>query len=277
MRRRIVQIILILVTCVGVVALPHGAAGAESASGATPLMGTLQELVRQLRELRRAYYTQKARDEAEMDEARRDRDLLQSQVEALREQEASLDAELAAYGAQIEDLESQLARKAAVRAVVERELAAFGSAQVRQIEAGIPYKQEERIARLRAGTSDANEAAGLSAGGRLEHLWSYAQEELRLAGSSETYSERAGLESGAAPYARYFRVGQLVLGYVTEDGEEGAVWLDGPQGGRWQAISDPKQFGPLRDAAEILDRRQAPRFVSLPIVLDTSDASEKSP
>ena len=43
-----------------------------------------------------------------------------------------------------------------------------------------------------------------------------------------------------------------------------------------QAISDPKQLAQLRDAVEVLDRRQAPRFVSLPIVLDIPNANKKS-
>ena len=55
------------------------------------------------------------------------------------------------------------------------------------------------------------------------------------------------------------------------------MWVDGPEGGQWQRISGARQLGPLRDAAEILDRRQAPRFVSLPIVLDAAGESEKSP
>ncbi|MHC4518300.1 MAG: DUF3450 family protein [Planctomycetota bacterium] len=283
MRKRLIHLSFLLFGLGGVGLLTHQVAAAPQAIEAgndgrpTRLMGRLQELVRQLRELRQDYYTQKTQDDAEIEAAQRDCDLLKSQVEDLGAQEASLDTELSDYRAQIRDLEEQLETKAVVRAVVDRELAAFTSAQARQIEAGVPYKQQERIARLRAGLPDPNAAAVFSVAERLGHLWSYAQEELRLAGSSETYTDRAVVEEDALPYARYFRVGQLMLGYVTEDAREAAMWLDSPTGGRWRAISDPKQLAQLRDAAEILDRRQAPRFVSLPIVLDVPDPDEKSP
>jgi hypothetical protein len=266
------SVLLAALVIAGVVA--QQAVAAEG--GTTRLMGRLQTLVRQLRELRQDYYKEKVRDEGEIEAARRDGELLRSQLEALREQEALLDAELGDYRSQVRALEAELATKAAVREVVEREVGAFVSAQVRQIEAGIPYRQEQRVARARAAL-DPNEVGTLSVGGRLGHLWSYAQEELRLAGSSETYTGRAVAEEDVVPYARYFRVGQLLVGYVTEDGRRAAVWVDGPEGGRWQRISDARPLGPLRDAAEILDRRQAPRFVSLPIVLNAAGESEKSP
>ena len=275
MRRRFVQLGVLLVALVGTCCLAHAAEAVKDGDPAR-LMGRLQELIRQLRELRQDYYTQKAQDVAEMEAARRDCDLLKGQVADLREQEASLDAALADYRSQIQQLETELEEKAILGALVEQELNAFASAQVRQIEAGIPYRQLDRLARLRAASPEPNEAT-VSVAERLGHLWSYAQEELRLAESSETYTERASVKNDALPYARYLRVGQLLLGYVTEDGEEGAVWLNLPEAGRWQAIADPKQLAQLRDAAEILDRRQAPRFVSLPIILDDSKPEKKSP
>jgi hypothetical protein len=275
MRRRFLHLSVLPATLAIVGLLAPQAVAAEG--GATRLMGKLQELVRQLRELRQDYYKQKAQDDAEIEAARRDGELLRNQLEALREQEVSLDAELADYRSQVSGFEAELEKKGVVREAVEREVAAFVSAQVAQIGAGIPYKQEERIARARAASFDPNEAVTSAVSGRLGHLWSYAQEELRLAESSETYTERAVAEESVVPYARYFRVGQLMLGYVTEDGQAAAMWLDGAQGGWWQPILDAKQLGQLRDAAEILDRREAPRFVSLPIILDAAGESEKSP
>jgi len=282
MRRQLLEVSLLLMVLTGVGSWLHKAASAAPVAvagydgGPAPAVEQLRELVRQLRELRQDYYRQKARDDAEIEAARHNGELLRSQVEELRAQEAALDTELADYQSQIGILRSQLEHKTIVREEINREVVAFASAQVTQIEEGIPYKQQERIARLRASSPDPNHATTVSAVDRLNDLWSYAQEELRLAASSETYTERATLEEQTLPYARYFRVGQLLLGYVTEDGQQAAMWLDGPQGGRWQPISDPRQFAQLRDAAEILDRRQAPRFVSLPIVLNDRNPNEKS-
>lgn len=268
MQRRLVQVSLLMM------ALTAPRLHAEKAVEPAAPTEALRRLVTQLRELRQDYYRQKDRDEAEIEEARRNRDLLRSQVEELREQQATLDAELANYQSQVRTLEAERQSKAAVRREIDHNLETFVSAQATQIQEGIPYKQSDRLAPLQAPPADPNDPATTSVAARLSGLWSYSQQELHLAASSETYSERATLEEGTTPYARYFRVGQLILAYVTEDGQKAAVWLNEPQGGRWRLISDPKQFAPLRDAVEILDRQQMPRFVSLLIILNTQDSDQ---
>jgi len=240
-------------------------------------MGTLQDLVSRLRAQRQDYYRQKAQDDAEIQQAQDNAQLLKTQLDELHKQEAPLDEQIRKYQSEIQTLDSQLALKADMRRAVEQKTAAFIAQQATRIEDGIPYRQQERLARLRAGSADANEATSLSAAGQLGHLWSYAQEELRLAGSSETYSNRASVGDDVTPYARYFRVGQLMLGYVTEDGQQTALWLPSLPGGQWQQIPDPGQAAQVRDAVEILDRRQAPGFVSLPIATSSLNADRKDP
>ena len=124
MRRRFLQLSVLLATLAVVGLMVPQVTAAEG--GATRLMGKLQELVRQLRELRQDYYKQKAQDDAEIEAARRNGELLRSQLEELREQEVLLDAELADYQVQVENLEAELGRKAVVREAVER----FKSGQV---------------------------------------------------------------------------------------------------------------------------------------------------
>ena len=280
MKKRLLLTSMLLIGLVagGLLTPPSGAAtpaGTESGRQ-TELLEQLQGLVRQLRQRRQEYYEQKTRDEAAIQKAQENRTLLRTQLEEVRKQEADLDRQLEAYRAQVQALEAKLAPKAALENAVDREIAAFVPEQQSQIEAGIPYRQAARIARLHAGQADANEPTAASATGRLAHLWSYAQEELRLAAASETYTERAAVEDGVLPYARYFRIGQLTLGYVTEDGRQAAIWLSPSGGGRWQPLSEPGQVASLRDTVEILDRQQAPRFVSLPMDpgLAHSDAVE---
>ncbi len=249
----------------------------EAAESQTELLNTLQELVGRLRTTRQDYYAKKARDEAEIQQSRENARLLQTQLDEVRQQEADLDEQIRKYDLELQTLTTQSAEKMAVRRAVEDRTATFVVQQKSEIENGIPYKQNERIARLEAGPTDANEAAPPSAAEQFGRLWSYAQEELRLAGSSETYSDRASLENDVTPYARYFRVGQSMLGYVTEDGVQTALWLPTLDAGQWQSILDPGQVAQVRSAVEILDRRQAPGFVSLPIATDPSPAERKAP
>jgi len=243
----------------------------------TDRLGALQDLVDRLRAQRQEYYLKKAENEARLKQHQANAALLQTQLDELDPQEAQLDEQIRAYQSEIPTLRSTLAAKAQVRRSVAQGAAAFVTEQAGQVENGIPYKQPERLARLQAGLPDANEAASLSAATQLGHLWTYAQEELRLAGSSETYSDRASVEPDVTPYARYFRVGESMLGYVTEDGEHTALWLPTLEGRQWQSISEPAQAAQVRDAVEILDRRQAPDFVLLPIATERLDSNREVP
>lgn len=281
MAKRWLQLSVLFAGVATVCLLSHQAIAASPSTKATEsqtdLLDTLQDLMSRLRTQRQNYYQQKARDDAEMQEARGNTRLLQTQLDKLRRQEADLDEQIRKYQSELQTLNAQSAQKTDVGRAIERETAAFVAQQEAQIEKGIPYKQDERLARLRAASVDPNTTVPLSAAEQLAHLWSYAQEEFRLAGSSETYSDRASVEDDIAPYARYVRIGQLILGYVTEDGRTTALWLSTLDGGQWQAIPDPGQAAQVRDAVEILDRRQAPEFVSLPIVTSPSDADRRAP
>ncbi len=226
------------------------------------LLRPLQGLLNQLRTLRQDYYRQKAADEVELRQARENRDLLRTQVEDLRKQETELDRQLAEAREQVQSLEAQREQWRDIQDAVDRQVAPFVVRQRSALTAVPPYHRQERLARLHSGTIDGNEPG---VGDTLDPIWSYAQEELRLAASSETYTERAPAGDDAKPYARYFRVGQTILGYVTEDGRQAAIWLPLAESGQWQTLDAPKQIASLRSAIEILDRQQAPRLVPLPI------------
>lgn len=281
MTRRRLQLAMLLVGLVAVCLLTHPTAAAAQATTApenqTNLLDTLQDLVDQLRDQRQDYYLKKAEDDAEIQQLQANAALLKTQLDELRRQEAQLDEQIKAYQSEIPTLLTPLASKKQMRRAVAQGTAAFVAQQTTRIEKGIPYKQIERLARLQAALADANEAISPSAADQLGHLWSYAQDELRLAGSSETYSDRASVEKDVTPYARYFRIGQSMLGYVTEDGQQTALWLSTLQGGQWQSILDPGQAAQVHNAVEILDRRQAPGLVSLPIAIGTLNPNRETP
>jgi hypothetical protein len=233
----------------------------------------LEELIRRLRQERSAYYVQKAQYEAKIERVRQNRKVLQDELNELRRQEAEADRQLRTYEAEVEDLKEQLVSRATLEDVLKEQIQPFLVDQRAAIEEGIPYKQKERIARLEAAIGDAN-APSLSVADQLGYIWNYAQEELRLARSSETYSARAKTQDESSPYARFFRIGQKILGYITEDGRLAAMWSWLPHDKDWLFITDTKQAGQIRDAVEILDRRQGPKLVILPIAIESTHSDE---
>ena len=234
----------------------------------------LEELIRQLRVERSTYYVQKARQDARIEKARENRKILQDELNDLRRQETESDQQLRKYQAEVDDLKEQLGSKTSLENVLVGQFQPFLLSQRVAIGEDIPYKQQERIARLEAAVDDANIPSPVTVADRLGHVWNYAQEELRLARSSETYTERAKTEDGFSPYARFFRVGQKILGYITEDGRQAAMWSSLPGHKGWLSITDTKPSGQIRNAVEILDRRQGPKLVTLPIALESTRSDE---
>jgi TolA-binding protein len=234
----------------------------------------LEELIRRLRQERSAYYVQKARQEARIEKARENHKVLQEELDELRRQEAEADQQLRKYEAEVEDLKEQLAPRTTLENILAGQIKPFLTSQRAAIEKGIPYKQPERIARLEAARGDPNAPSRIPAADQLGHIWNYAQEELRLARSSETYTARAKSKDESSPYARFFRVGQRILGYMTEDGRLAAIWSSLQDDKDWMFVTDMKQSSQVRDAVEILDRRQGPKLVTLPIPLQSEDSDK---
>ena len=69
-------------------------------------------------------------------------------------------------------------------------------------------------------------------------------------------------------------MGLRILGYMTEDGRQAAMWSSLPGHKDWLGITDMKQSGQIRSAVEILDRRQGPKLVTLPIALWSAGSEE---
>ncbi|MEJ2703983.1 MAG: DUF3450 family protein [Sedimentisphaerales bacterium] len=248
----------------------------QTTSKQKELSARLEELIRQLRQERSAYYAQKAQYESQIEKARQNRKVLQGKLDDLRQQEMESDQQLQKYETEVDDLQEQLASKASLENVVREQVQPFLVSQRDAIEKGIPYKQPERIARLEAVGGDPDAPNRSSAADQLGLVWNYVQEELRLARSSETYTARAKTGDEVSPYARFFRVGQKILGYITEDGRRAAIWSSLAAHKDWLFITDAKQASQIRSAVEILDRRQGPKLVTLPVALTSKDSDERS-
>jgi hypothetical protein len=230
----------------------------------------LQNLISRLKQERSAYYIQKAQHDIQIQKARKNLKILQDELDDLYRQETESNQQLQKYEIEVEDTKEQLVLRNDLQNVIKQQIQPFISSQRVTIEDGIPYKLKERIARLEAVSNVLNDPNLASVSDQLGHVWNYAQEEFRLSRSPETYTARAPSKDGSTPYARYFRVGQLILGYVTEDGRQTAIWSSLDNKG-WQVITDQKQSSQIRSAVEILDRRQAPKLVVLPITLQNTD------
>jgi len=238
------------------------------------LSARLEELVTLLRQERSAYYAKRSQLEAQTKKAHENREILQAELNDLRRQDTELNQQLQEYEEEVKSLARQLVQKESLEDVLREQIQPFLVNQRAALENGIPYKQQERIGRLEAAVGDVNTPSHLSAADQFGHIWNYAQDELRLARSSETYTARAKTQDESSPYARFFRVGQTNLGYITEDGRQAAIWTSLAGYKNWVIMTDTKQAAQIRSAVDILDRRQGPKLVMLPMALASKSSDE---
>jgi DNA repair exonuclease SbcCD ATPase subunit len=116
----------------------------------------LEGLIRQLRQERSAYYVEKARLEAQTEKARENRKILQAELDDLHKQHEESDQQLRKYEAEVGNLKEQLVSKESIENVLADRIRPFIENQKVAIVNGIPYKQQQRIARLEAAVGDAN-------------------------------------------------------------------------------------------------------------------------
>ncbi len=238
--------------------LPIPARGERPPSGVTQdeakLAEELDGLVHKLREERVAY-SQRHRARVErLESARAPVRRLELELADLRTREAEADRNLAEARSEIEKL-----RREGAGDGLRSQLVPDVEQSIREgrefIEKGIPYRLEDRSQRL--GTADNGTLQD-----KVARYWSFLQEEARIARSGEVLSMDVPLEGGRAKPARVFRVGHLVMGYVTEDGLEAGLW----NGKTWAPAASPDQEKAVRQAVEILDRRRTPELLSLPVL-----------
>lgn len=236
--------------------LAAGAGGQEPLSGGdeAKLQDELRDVVRSLRETRTAYYgRQRARSEA-IEAARAPLKRLETELSDLRDREREADRDLAEVRAELDKLKEKEASDAQ-RSAIASELEKLVTEAKDFVVRGIPYRVEDRT--LRLGSS-----GGESLSGQFDRYWSFLQEELRIARSGEAFSAEVPLDAARTKPARLIRVGHLVLGYVSEDGQDAGLW----NGSRWAPPAGPEDEKAIREAVEILDRRRAPELLSLPVL-----------
>jgi hypothetical protein len=234
------------------------------ARGERPLRGDAQEeaklaedlqgLVRKLREARAGFYQRHRTRLEQLEAARSPVRRLEIELGDLRAQDTRLDRSLAEARVSLEKLRQEEAsdrRRAELGPELEKSIR-----EGREfIDRGIPYRVSDRSGRLGAPGDG-------SLSDRLGRYWSFLQEEVRVARSGEALSMEVPLSGGRAKPSRVFRVGHLVMGFVTEDGLEAGLW----NGSQWVPPSDPLEEKTIREAIDILDRRRTPTLLTLPVL-----------
>ncbi len=253
-----------LLAFVCVATLSVGIAQESTPSSATPdLTDELSATLRELRQLRSGHYATNAALAAEITTTREVVKTLREEVGQSESEQARLRAEAEAIRADLVELGTRRDGLREQRAAILASIDAFGDAVRPLVDVGLPYRRESR---LRAIDGFEAQESPRSAFAR---LWTFAEDELRVARSGETYSDEIELSDGRVKHARFVRIGKHVLGFVTEDGVDVGIWMANEG---W--VTDTSRFDPesVRTAVEILDRRRGPEHVSLPIRLVGGDA-----
>ncbi len=233
--------------------------GAVSDNSET-LSEELRGLIHSLHELRSGYYQRQATRRDKIGQMREVSIGLKSQVEELRGREEEVDGKLAQKKKEIEKLRLEIETAESVESAIGKRLEQFVGEQVKEIESSVPCRREQRLARLKGVEEGVYSEYERTVAAMLGRIWNFSQEELRMARSGETFTDLIDLGEGRGQYARVFRVGHQLAGYLTETGEQAGIWRNGG----WEKVEGRGEQA-VKAAISILDRRAVPEYVDLPI------------
>ena len=241
----------------------------------TKMLRELRSVVQTLREERSAFYEKQQQFKSNIQQKRDDLADLDSQLAELRIQEAQVDQDLARIEQDVSKLTSELQSHQSRQAQWQKSMDQWIRRGLLSVNAGIPFRQSQRCKLLAPQQQETAEPEYFNAAETLGRIWSFFQEEMRLAQSGETYTQPLNIGDQRVKYVQLFRLGHLVLGYLTEDGQETGLWLTQKGGKQWQHNLTHKDDRAVRDAVEILNRRQEPKFISLPVSLQIDRLREE--
>ncbi len=240
------------------------------ASDAAALQSELRRLVGQLRELRQDYYTRKQAQEERIDEAAEQIKSLERAKTALAPQKAQLESRVKTLLYDLAQLESERESDDALRSAVAEALRQFVHQQRAAIEGGLPHRVEERLQLLHRLDRDL-EKGHAKASTLVELAWLFGEGELRDAASGATYSAEVALPDGRRKPARFCHLGHVLVGFLTEDGHECGYAAPTPDGFVWSLESQDSRANVIRSAVRVLDRREPPRLLLLPLTIQSKE------
>jgi hypothetical protein len=249
----------------GIAAAPSAAPDGPEASNppaATPLLERLETLVRSLREERQAYYGKQASLNTALEEARSAIRHWDTELEILAQQEERLQAETADLRQRLAADRETLSRQTQAEHIIDRRLQEFARTQADQLGRDpVPLQTAERRAAPAALGETPDPHHPLTTPERLRLIWQHIEQELSWTQSAQSMTVRMPRDDGTQPFVRLLRIGHTVLGYVTEDGRDGA-WWDGK--GSWRR-ANPGEIDTLRESLAILDGQRVPALQLLPV------------
>ena len=228
----------------------------------------LWSLVRSLRKLRADYYEKQSRHADKIQKLRDTSAKLQSDVEELRRRENQIDKSLSEIESDIRKLRFENEENKLTELSTAQKLKQFISKQTEEIEKGIPYRKNDRLTRLK-GSMHAEQPSPQEpiVADLFGRVWNFSQEEMRIARSGETFTDLVEVDENRMQYARLFRVGHQLLGYLTEQDDQAGIWLDGTG---WEKVTKDRAQS-VREAVMILDQKRVPKYVQLPVKIEPVD------
>jgi hypothetical protein len=254
------------------------ALGAEKADGGTTphapdaaaLQDELQQLVRRLRKMRQDYYARKQAQEDRIDEAAEQIASSERRKAALAPEKAEREGRVENLTAKAATLRSQRESHDALCSDLADALRRFVRDRQAAVQKGMPHRVEERLQLLHRLDRDLD--SGLpSASTPVELAWLFAEGELRDAASGAAYTAEAALPDGRRKPARFCHLGHVLLGFLTEDGQECGYAAPTPDGFTWLLGSGDSRASVIRDAVRVLDRREPPRLLLLPFIIQPEE------
>ncbi len=243
---------------------PNQAVSAAFSSQAK-LLNELRTVVQTLREERSSFYEKQRRIENRIEQKRDDLASLESKVTEVRTEEEQVDRDLERIEQDVKQLDLELRNRQANQTQVQKNMEDWIRKSLQAVDEGIPFRRQERRERLTPTVQESGASESPGAADALGRIWSFFQEEMRLARSGETFTKQMDIGNRRVKYARIFRVGQQILGYLTEDGEQTGLYLERNGQKQWLHHLNDDDDRAVRDAVEILDRRQPPKMISLPV------------
>jgi hypothetical protein len=231
----------------------------------------LWALVSSLRQLRTDYYEKQRQNTEKIQQIRDIAQKLQAEVEELRRREKQIDKSFSEIQSDIRKSEFENEENKLTESSTAKKLERFIAKQTEEIEKGIPYRKDDRLTRLKGSASNEQPLEDQSVTDVFGRVWSFSQEELRIARSGESFTDLVELGEDRLQYARLFRVGHQILGYLTEQGDQAGIWLDGVG---WEEAKKGRAES-VKEAVGILDRRRVPNYVLLPVKIETVDIKTK--
>jgi len=260
-------VMLIVVCLAGGVRAGEAGGAPPAAADASALQKELEAALVGLRELREGYYARKQASEERLAALGEQIESLTDERDALTEEQERLAADAKELKGNAERLGEAVEWYRTLRAGVRGAVEGFAKEQSDALAGGLPHRVPERrvlLSRLERDLASATVAVSTW----VELAWLFAESELREAAEGAAYTSAVTLSYGRRKPARFFHLGQVLVGFVTEDGEEAgyAELAGGVDGGfRWKTDASDALASELREAVRILDRREPPRLLLLPL------------